>query len=380
MATMTVFERIDALDELRANVSVPFNRARAMPRSVYTSPDFLKTEIRTIFGREWLCAGRASALGKPGDYLTMEIAGQPILVVRDQTMTLRAMSNVCLHRMSTLLQGSGNARAIVCPYHAWTYNLDGTMRGAPGMTLNEGFCKDDYALPTIRCEEWLGWIMVSANPDIAPVAETLGELEALVAHYGMERYVESFRETMRWNTNWKVLAENFMESYHVPVCHRGTIGPQVSLDEVECPTGTATFNYHCALKSDDQYLALAHPNNTRLTGDERRKTYIITVYPGLFISLSPGYFWYLSLYPTAPGEVQVTYGGGLAPEFLEDPDSPRHFEALKVLLDEVNEEDKGCTEKVYRGLVGAMTEPGHLSHLERPNFEFAQYILRKCEA
>lgn len=377
---MTKFERIDALGELRANVAVPFNQARAMPRNVYTSQEFLEVEIDKIFSKEWLCAGRASCLAKPGDYLTMEIAGYPIVVLRDAEKKLRAMSNVCLHRMSTLLQGSGNTRAIVCPYHAWTYNLDGTMRAAPGMTLNEAFCKHDYKLPAFRCEEWLGWIMVSIDKDAPPASEKLADLERLIGHYGMENYVESFRETLRWNTNWKVLAENFMESYHVPVCHRNTIGPQVDLAEVECPSGTPTFNYHCALKSDEQYLALAHPNNTRLTGEERRKTYIISVYPGLFISLSPGYFWYLSLYPRAPGEVEVTYGGGLAPEFLEDPDSEKHFSALKVLIDDVNAEDKGCTEKVYRGLVGGLTQPGHLSHLERPNFEFAHYILSKCDA
>lgn len=377
---MTVFERIDALSELRANVSVPFETARAMPRSVYTSPEFMQIEIDKVFASEWLCAGRASSLAKPGDYLTMDIAGHPVVVLRDRDMTLRALSNVCLHRMSTLVQGAGNVRALVCPYHAWTYNLDGSMRGAPGMSLNEGFCKSDYALPAFRCEEWLGWIMVTVNPDAQPVATRLAALEALIGRYGMENYEESFRETLTWNTNWKVLAENFMESYHVPVCHSQTIGPQVALKDLDCPRGTPTFNYHCALKSEDQYLALAHPSNTRLTGEDRRKTYIITVYPGLCISLSPGYFWYLSLYPLAPGEVQVTYGGGLAPEFRQDPDAQRHFDALKVLLDHVNDEDKGCTEKVYRGLLGAMTEPGHLSHLERPNFEFAQYILSKCDA
>ncbi|MFN3260148.1 MAG: aromatic ring-hydroxylating oxygenase subunit alpha [Pikeienuella sp.] len=377
---MTRFDRIEALDDLRANVAVPFRRARAMPRSVYTSPEFMALEIERIFAREWLCAGRASALAAPGDYLTMEIAGYPIIVLRDREGGLRALSNVCLHRMSTLLEGQGHIRAISCPYHAWSYNLDGSLRGAPGMAANEDFCKADYRLPAFRCEEWLGWIMVTVNPDAPPVAEQLSELGSLVKHYGMENYVESFRETLTWNTNWKVLAENFMESYHVPVCHNGTIGPQVSLDEVECVPGTATFNYHCALKSEDQYLALAHPSNTRLSGDDRRRTYIISVYPGLFISLSPGYFWYLSLYPRAPGEVDVIYGGGLAPEFMEDPDAPMHFAALKALIDEVNAEDKGCTERVFKGLMGAVAGSGHLSHLELPNYEFAQYILSKVDA
>ncbi len=115
-----------------------------MPKSVYTSPDFAAQELTHIFARDWLCAGRADALPNPGDYLTMKISGEPIIVLRDREGQLRAMSNVCRHRMSTLLEGRGNTRAIVCPYHAWTYNLDGTLRGAPAMTLNESFCKDRH--------------------------------------------------------------------------------------------------------------------------------------------------------------------------------------------------------------------------------------------
>jgi choline monooxygenase len=105
-----------AVRELIANVSEPFERARAMPPSVYTSPEFLERELKDIFAREWVTVGRADALKKPGDYITYELAGQPIFVVRDNDGVLRAMSNVCLHRMSTLLEGTGNKRVIVCPY------------------------------------------------------------------------------------------------------------------------------------------------------------------------------------------------------------------------------------------------------------------------
>ncbi|MCV9999371.1 Rieske 2Fe-2S domain-containing protein [Pararhizobium sp. YC-54] len=366
--------KLDPVGELVANVSVPFERAKAMPKSVYTSPDFMKLELERVFSKDWICAGRSSSLAKPGDYITMSVAGTPVIVIRDREGKLRALSNVCLHRMSTLLEGSGNVKAIVCPYHAWTYNLTGELRGAAGMGLNAGFCKEDYKLPQFRCEDWLGWIMITLNPDIEGPSERLRDVSRLVGHYGMEHYVESFRETHVWNTNWKVLAENFMESYHLPMCHRNTIGGQVSLEQMDCPTGFPTFNYHWALKSDDQYLALAHPNNHRLAGDDRRRTYLLSIYPGLFISLSPGYFWYLALHPRSPGEVDMIYGGGLSPEFLADEDSDRHFASLKELLDHVNVEDKGCTEKVYRGLLGSASDPGHLSHLERPNYEFAQYL------
>ena len=365
---------ISAAAELKASALLPFEQARAMPKSVYTSDEFLAQEIEHVFAKDWFCAGRASSLKHPGDYITLELAGQPIMVVRDAVGQLRAQSNVCLHRMSTLLEGSGNTRSIVCPYHAWTYNLDGSLRGAPAMTLNEGFKKDGYCLPQVRCEEWLGWIMVSLNPDAKPASEGLSEVEDLVGQYGMERYTETFHETHVWDTNWKVLAENFMESYHLPVCHAGTIGGLSKLEEMDCPPGKEAFNYHFILKDDSLKIALAHPSNTRLEGHWRRTTTLLAIYPSLLITLTPGYFWYLSLHPKGTGQVSIIFGGGMSPEFVNDPEAQAHFGQLKELLDDVNVEDRGCTEKVYNGLCSGFASPGHLSHLERPNYDFAQYL------
>lgn len=368
------------IEELRANTAVPFERAHAMPKSVYTSPEFLAQEMTHIFAKDWLCAGRADALPTPGDYLTMTIAGEPVIVLRDKDGAIRAMSNICRHRMSKLLEGRGHTRAIVCPYHAWTYNLDGTLRGAPAMTLNEGFCKDQIALPQVRCTEWLGWIMVTLNPDAPAPSEALADVEKLVGYLHMETYVEAFREEFRWATNWKVLAENFMESYHLPVCHAGTIGGTVDLLKMTCPEGLPAFNYHYIIKNNALDLTLAHPSNTTLTGDERRTTWLISIYPALLITLTPGYFWYLSLTPDGPGHVNVLFGGGLAPDWAADPKAKEHFDRLKALLDDVNVEDKGCVEKVYAGLRAGLSEPGPLSHLERPNFDFAKWIAGRIPA
>lgn len=364
----------DPITLLSENVALPFEQARAMPPEVYTSEAFLAAEIETIFGREWLCVGRASALAEPGDYAATEIAGQPVVVVRDRDRSLRALSNVCLHRMSTLLEGRGRTRAIVCPYHAWTYNLDGTLRGAPAMTKNMCFERGDYRLPEMRCEEWLGWVFVTLDPDARPVSERLAGVEELIADYAMETYVETFFEAHVWDTNWKVLAENFMESYHLPVCHAATIGGLSKLDEMVCPPGHETFNYHTILKDDRLNIALAHPSNTRLAGERRRMTWLLAIYPSLLITLTPGYFWYLTLHPKGPGQVSIGFGGGMSPDFVNDPDAQGHFAALKTLLDEVNVEDRGCTEKVFRGLSSRLARPGHLSHLERPNYDFARYL------
>ncbi|MEM1160022.1 MAG: SRPBCC family protein [Pseudomonadota bacterium] len=374
---MNVFKSLDPVAELKAMVATPFETSSAIPKSAYTSPVFLDREIEDVFKQEWVCVGRADQLARPGDYLTYELAGQPVLVVRDRDGVLRAMSNVCLHRMSTIMDGSGRATTLKCPYHGWVYALDGTLRGAAGMGLNDSFDKGDYCLPSIRCEDWLGWIMISLNPEATHPDEHFAEVSEMIGDFDMSGYRNLFHETHVWNTNWKVLAENFMESYHLPVCHAGTIGGLSKLEEMDCPPGLPTFNYHYILKDESFKLAVAHPDNTKLKGDWRRTTILLAIYPSLLVTLTPGYFWYLSLHPRGVDHVHITYGGGLSADFMSDPEAEAMFRKTKLLLDDVQIEDQGCTERVYKGLCSDLAAPGHLSHLERPIYDFATYLAEK---
>ena len=280
------------LAELRSVVARRFEDAVAMPPSVYTDAGFGERELERIFRREWICVGRAGGVAKPGDYLTYQVAGQPIAVIRGRDGELRAFSNVCLHRMSTLLEGAGNARAIVCPYHAWTYNLDGTLRAAPHMHKTTGFCKAAYRLPAIRCEAWRGWLYVTLNADAEAVSARLAPLDDPIADYAMEGYVETFREEHVWDTNWKVLAENFMESYHLPMLHWGTVGAHSKVDDMACPPGLPAFNYHWITKQASLPIGNAHPDNDRLRGRGRwRQTAaLITVYPSHLMHADAGLF------------------------------------------------------------------------------------------
>ncbi|MCA8170303.1 Rieske 2Fe-2S domain-containing protein [Burkholderia gladioli] len=360
--------------QLQSNCAREFDDARAMPPAVYTSPAFLEREQQTIFRDEWLCVGRAGALANPGDYLTADLGGQPVAVLRAEDGTLRAFSNVCLHRMSVLLEGRGNVRRIVCPYHAWNYSLDGRLQGAPMMDRQAGFCKDSYALPAVRCEVWQGWIYLTLNQAAPPVATRLAELDALIDRYGMGDYVETFHEEHVWNTNWKLLAENFMESYHLPMLHRATVGPHSKLDEMECPPGLPAFNYHWITKEATLPIGNAHPDNRRLEGHWRRTTALLAIYPNHLVTLTPGYFWYLVLQPLGVDRVAIRFGGGLSPEFIDDADAAGHMATLKALLDEVNAEDRRGVEAVFRGVHAPLAAPGHLSHLERPNYDFARYL------
>jgi phenylpropionate dioxygenase-like ring-hydroxylating dioxygenase large terminal subunit len=357
-----------------------FEAARAMPPSVYTSPDVLARELDRVFCRQWcrqwLCVGRASAIAEPGDYITSEIAHQPIMVLRDRDGAIRAFSNVCLHRMSVLLEGRGHLRggAITCPYHAWTYDLDGTLRGAPHMQRSPGFCKEAYRLPELRAETWLGWIYVTLDPSLPPVATHLAPLADLIGQYGMQDYIETFREEHVWDTNWKLLAENFMESYHLPMLHRATVGPHSKIEEMECPPGLDAFNYHWITKEATLPIGNAHPENTRLQGHWRRTTALLAIYPTHLVTLTPGYFWYLVVHPRGVGQVDIVFGGGLSPEFIRDPNGSEHLATLKSLLDAVNAEDRRGVEAVFRGVQAPLARPGQLSYLERPNYDFARYL------
>ncbi len=367
-------EPIQALCETAAR---PFDDARAMPPGVYTSRDVLAREQERIFGREWVCVGRADAIAEPGAYLTYEIAGQPIIVLRDQGGAIRAFSNVCLHRFSVLLEGRGRTSAIICPYHAWTYGLDGALRGAPHMDRTPGFCKENYRLPELRTDTWLGWVYVTLNPDIAPAAQRLSTLTEMIGRYHMENYVETFRDELVWDTNWKILAENFMESYHLPTLHRATIGPASKMEEMDCPPGFDTFNYHWITKDASLPIGNAHPDNTELEGDWRKTVALMSIYPAQLVSLTPGYFWYLLLSPRGVGKVHIVFAGGLAPEFIRDPRGPEHMATLKTLLDKVNDEDRRGVEAVFRNAHAPLATAGHLSYLERPNYDFARYLARQ---
>jgi hypothetical protein len=149
------------------------------------------------------------------------------------------------------------------------------------------------------------------------------------------------------------------------------------MEEMDCPPGFDTFNYHWITKDASLPIGNAHPDNTSLEGDWRKTVALMTIYPTQLVSLTPGYFWYLLLSPRGVGKVHIVFAGGLAPEFIRDPQGPRHMDTLKTLLDRVNAEDRHGVEAVFRSAHAPLAKPGHLSYLERPNYDFARYLARR---
>lgn len=365
-----------ALDALRAIADADFEQATAMPPDIYRSAAFHEWERNEIFAKDWLCVGLAAGLPKPGDYLSFSINDQPLLVLRGEDGEIRGLSNVCLHRMMRLVEGSGSCRRLVCPYHAWTYDLDGRLVGAPHMKRTPGFDPRAHRLLQIRTEVWEGWIYVTLNPGAPPVSELLEPLRSLVAPYRMAGYLPVALQDHVWNTNWKLLTENFMEGYHLPVAHKATVGVWFPTEDTWFPAERHdAFTVQTFTKDETARYGRAHPANTRLEGPWRYTSVMPTVFPTHMYVLAPDHLWYLSLRPKSVGEVHVRFGVALAPEVAADmADLEAQKAELLAFFDKVNAEDRFIVEGLHQGVRAPMARPGRLSWLEREIHDFARYL------
>ena len=373
----TVDEILTSLKKLAAT---PLEAATAPPKAIYTLPDITAHEMDRIFASEWLCAGRADELPNPGDYMAFECGAQPLIIIRGADGALSARSNICRHRMMRLVDGRGNTRKFTCPYHAWTYNLEGQLVGAAYMDRTTCFNKSDIQLPAVRCEEYLGWIYVCLDPDVEPVAHMLADLTEKLLPYNMQDYVTIFTEDHVWDTNWKCLTENFMEGYHLPVAHRDTVGGHFPVEETQFD-GRGSFPHFTSqlfVKTGTAPVGTAHPDNTSLTGKWRNISVMPTVFPSHMYVLAPDHLWYLALQPDGPGRTRIRYGAALAPEVLAAQSDPETYIAeTKTFLDAVQLEDKNVVEGIFAGAKAPLSSPGPLSWLERENHEFTQYLARR---
>jgi phenylpropionate dioxygenase-like ring-hydroxylating dioxygenase large terminal subunit len=357
----------------------PLGQATGLPPELYRRADVLELERERIFARDWLCAGLAADIPSPGDYLTHAINDQPVFVVRGHDGQIRGFSNVCLHRMMRLVEGRGSCRTIVCPYHAWSYDLGGRLVGAPHMKDVAGFLPADHRLPGVRTEVWEGWIYVTLDPSAPSIGELLAPLRDLVSRYELAAYVPIVTQDAVWSTDWKLLTENFMESYHVPVTHRKTLGSWLPLDDIEFPAEThAGFTYEIFTKGETARYGRAHPSNIRLEGRWRYTTVMPTVYPSHMFVAAPDHLWYLSLRPRAVGEVHVRFGVALAPEVLDALEDREAFTRETVaFFDQVNNEDRYVVEGIYDGARAPLARAGRRNWLEHELHDFAGYLARR---
>ena len=199
----------DAFFEGLQSSILPTEQAESLPPLCYTDAGFFEFEKRAVFDREWLCVGRQSWVAEPEQYFTTAIVGEPILVARDRAGVLHAMSSVCQHRGMLVAEGHGSRRAFVCPYHHWTYGLDGSLIGAPAMGRSCGFDKSAGGLPSFRVEVWQGFVFINFDRDAAPLAPRLEAVSQVLEPYRLGE-AEGPRpgEAPLYAWNWKVMFEN----------------------------------------------------------------------------------------------------------------------------------------------------------------------------
>lgn len=195
----------------------------SLPTQAYIKPDFLDIEREAVFYSSWQYVCHIEKLRNPGDYVAIDIQERPIVVVRDHAGLLRAFYNTCRHRGHELVkEGHGNIKSFVCPYHAWTYNLDGVLRGARHSKTIKDFYFDDFGLIPVQAEAFCNMVFVNLDPEASALAAQSGDLAREIKQYApdLDSLTHSYQLTYRVKANWKIIVDNFLECYHCPVAHK----------------------------------------------------------------------------------------------------------------------------------------------------------------
>lgn len=325
---------------------------RTLPFDWYSDPAVLRLERERIFARAWQYAGRADQVAEPGAFFTCDLGGVPVVVVRGKDGELRAFFNVCRHRGSLVCEGEGRRETLQCPYHAWTYDLDGSLRAAPRSDREPGFDKEGLGLVPVSVGAWGPFVFVNPDGDAAPLADTLGDLPALVAGAGLDVDALRFlkRSTSAYEANWKVCCENFLECYHCQVAHPGfSKVVDVSVDAY-------------VLEASPTFSTQYGPVRESWRGDFDPRGPIARgqfhfLWPNVTINVMPGHP-NLSIGPIVPAGPERTT------RFLDYFVGPEVEQAwiddMLEFDDQVGREDTVLVERVQKGLRGGGVEHGRL--------------------
>ena len=301
---------------------------RTLPGSAYSDPELFAREQELIFEQMWFCAASSSDIAKAGDFRTVQVGRESIIISRSRKGEARGFFNICRHRGAKLCsQESGEgARSFQCPYHAWTYDLDGKLIAAPNLTKMPDIDRQEYGLRKVHVREWMGyvWVCLAEEPSsfeetvMGDVRSRLGDVESL-EHYGVENLALGKRITYDVKANWKLIIENFMECYHC-----ATIHPELTEVLPEFADGLAAqyFVGHGALFGEDVqgFTVDGSEGHERIPGvseDQDRRYYAVTVRPQVFLNMVPDHVIVHRMYPLAPDHTIVECDWLFLPEVVE---------------------------------------------------------------
>lgn len=352
----------DVLDpSLYGPVRRPLLQASSLPPWCYTSEVFYRSEVERIFMRSWNFVGRVDEVASPGDFQVVDMFGESIIVLRGNDGELRAFANSCRHRGTRLLDGGGNCKAIVCPYHGWSFARDGKLVGARGMEQTEGFDKSANGLVPLRLSTWAGFVFVNFDGDAAPLIEWLGDLPERFRSYALDDMVCVRRRSYDLACNWKIYLENAMEDYHTPVVHRASIGLQKTVPEVTRGNWDAIFmaaDATIAILPDDH---TPFPHIATLEGRPAAGTFFTAIYPGTFFATTQDCMWWLQQLPHGPGRTTVVMGSCFPRSTVERTDFAEHVGKYYRRWDKSIPEDNAISERQQAGLGSALAASGRLS-------------------
>lgn len=345
--------------------------ARPLPASWFTSREVLAHERSTWLDLAAVCVARSDEVPEPGSFLTALVpsnAGhRSVLVTRGDDGALRAFHNVCAHRGAELVtEPRGVAARLRCPYHAWTYRLDGTLAGAPQFDPS---AVADVCLPAVPVHEWHGFVFVGG--DGTPPAQRVAPLDATVARYRPERYVTVHRHVDEWACNWKVLVDNFLDAYHLFHVHRATFRADGPPAMTTYHAGTEHGAFHTVVDDPAGRWGVAHPDDPVLTGEWRHSLVLGAVFPGFVFQLQPDWLWALDISPLDTERVRISSVIAVAPAMLDTArDRAAYVGDLVAFVDRVNAEDRAVVEAVQRGMRSGVDPVGPLHSSERTMTEF----------
>jgi Rieske 2Fe-2S family protein len=361
-----------------------------LPSSWYTSAQVFALEKERIFCREWLCVARAEELTAPGAFRVLEVLGESILVVRNREGQLRAFYNVCRHRGSrlcrepqaagapALLGGGITGSRITCPYHQWTYDLDGRLIGAPYLTGEPGFDKSLFSLYPVGLECWGGFVFVNLSPaSAAPLAAQLGAIPERVARYPLHEL--RIGHTIRYEVaaNWKVICENYNECYHCAGVHPELCAVVPAFRE----RGGAGLDWARGIPHRPGAYTFTSSGMTRrrafpgLNEDEQVRHKGELVYPNLFLSLACDHAAVFVLQPRSATRTDIDCHFLFEPFEIAKPDfDPRD---ATEFWDLVNRQDWAICENVQQGISTRVHQRGYYAPMEDFNLDIRRYVLER---
>tara|TARA_B100000768_G_scaffold180911_1_gene202149 strand:- start:767 stop:1972 length:1206 start_codon:yes stop_codon:yes gene_type:complete len=361
-------------------------KAETLPPECYTDAEFYHLEKEALFNHEWLCVGRESDALNPGDYFTTHIVDEPIIVVRNKKGELNAMSAVCQHRAMLVAEGKGNARAFRCPYHHWTYSLDGNLLKGPAMERTCDFIKEDYNLPSFQVEIWLGFVFINFDDEAPPLAPRLEAVRAVIESYDLANADAIEPETVTFTWNWKVQFENNNDGYHANRLHQGKnhdFCPSALCSFPEMPSDTAgytrvngTTHKDASFNPTQKALQRIFPN---LSDEDRNHFLFANIPPTLSLVLTPDMVFFLIVRATGPETHEMDTGLLFAPGATSDSAFQDNLDKTMETAFEIMGQDQHVDNLVQVGLRSRFARRGRYSWQEGAQQQLNSWLVPRYQ-